>query len=60
GIQLAHPLCVRALTRSGEERRFPNARRPTDEERRAMFIDMVDELLERLYLAFAADEGVHA
>jgi hypothetical protein len=60
GIQLAQPLGAPALTRSSEERRFADARSATDEERRATFIDMVDKLLKRLYLAFAANEGVHA
>jgi len=38
----------------------PRAHSATDEERCAAFIDLVDEALERLDLAFAADEGVHA
>ena len=30
------------------------------EDRRAALSDLIDEMLERLYLAFATDDGPHA
>jgi hypothetical protein len=43
-----------------EQRGFANTRLPMHEERRAVYMDMIDELLKRLKFAFATDEGLHA
>jgi hypothetical protein len=56
GVQLADPAFARAFTRYGENRRFTNTCCATHEERRAAFIDVVDEMLKRLELAVATDE----
>src|SRR5262245_49939075 len=60
GIQRSHFLCARTLTRGIKERRLANARCSTYEERRATFIDMIDEMFKRLKFAFTTDEGLHA
>jgi hypothetical protein len=60
GVQGAQSMFARSLTRSAKERRLADARCTTDEERRATFMDMIDELLERLDLTVATDEDIHA
>jgi hypothetical protein len=42
----------------GEERGLADARFAMDDQRRAAFIDMVDQTIEKAYLVLAPDEQV--